>query len=336
MIGKPSHISLSVIVPCYNVEPYLDKSLRCLERQWGDRMDYEIILINDASTDATIEELNAFRTHHPDNVIVIDKPVNEGVAAARNSGLDIARGDWIVFFDPDDLLADRGYDRLIALTENGDFDILRFGVQPVWEGNEIPAADDMASLSIDWQGTSVEYILENSFGTCWSYLFKRTLLSGKRFPLLTICEDTVFNLEILLENKLMARTLTSIYYYIGRPTSTTNTKNYSRLNRHCDDIFQAINMIEGFKNGQSDAVQSRLKEHQFVFSPNLLTRLLLSDKKMGEVKEIVDALKKLTLFPLPGNLPNANFMMKVVNLAFMHPWLVPLLRPVYRIYRNRS
>lgn len=335
MVDKSSNISLSVIVPCYNVEPYLDKSLQCLERQWGDRTDYEIILINDASTDGTIDKLNAFCSHYPDNAIIIDKPKNEGVAAARNSGLDIACGNWIVFFDPDDLLADRGYDRLIALTEKGDFDILRFGVQPVWEGNEIPASDDMAPLSIDWQGTSVEYMLENSFGTCWSYLFKRELLAGKRFPLLTICEDTVFNLGILLENRLMARTLTSIYYYIGRPSSTTNTNNYSRLNRHCDDIFQAINIIEGFKDGQSEAVQRRLKEHQFVFSPNLLTRLLLSDKKMGDVKEIVAGLKKLSLFPLPDDLPNANFMMHVVNFAFKHQWLVPLLRPLYRMYRNR-
>ena len=335
MTGRPEYISLSVIVPCYNVEQYLDSSLKCLERQWGDRTDYEIILINDASSDNTINKLNDFRLRHPDNVIVIDKQQNEGVAAARNSGLDIARGEWITFFDPDDLLADRGYERLLSLTENSGFDILRFGVETIWEGKEIPSSDPLSPLSIDWQGTSVEYLLENSFGTCWSYLFKRTLLSGKRFPLLTICEDTVFNLEILLENKLMARTLTSIYYYIGRPTSTTNTKNYSRLNRHCDDIFQAINMIEGFKDGQSDAVLSRLKEHQFVFSPNLLTRLLMSDKKMEEVKEIVAALKNLSLFPLPKDLPNANFMLHVVNFIFKHQWLVPLLRPFYRMYRNR-
>ena len=58
MKGKMQSVSLSVIVPCYNVEQYLDRSLGCLERQWNGRTDYEIILVNDASTDGTIHKLN--------------------------------------------------------------------------------------------------------------------------------------------------------------------------------------------------------------------------------------------------------------------------------------
>lgn len=335
MTGRPENISLSVIVPCYNVAPYLESSLKCLERQWGARIDYEIILVNDASRDDTIKKLNDFRSQYPDNVTVIDKQQNEGVAAARNSGLDIARGEWIAFFDPDDLLADRGYERLLSLAENGGFDILRFGVEAIWEGNELPSSDPLSPLFVDWQGTSVEYLLENSFGTCWSYLFKRELLSEQRFPLLTICEDTLFNLTILLKNKLMARTLTSIYYYIGRHSSTTNMIDYVRLSRQCDDIFQAINLIEGLKDGQPEEVRQRLQRHQFVFSPNLLTRMLLSDKKLKSIKEIVAALKKLSLFPLPGNLPGADFMMQVLNVVFSHSFLIPLFRPIYRYHRSR-
>lgn len=336
MTEQQAAISLSVIVPCYNVEPYLDKSLQCLERQWGNRTDYEIILVNDGSVDGTIDKLNEFQERHPDYVKVIDKRQNEGVAAARNSGLDIARGAWITFFDPDDLMADRGYDRLLALTEKGDFDILRFGVERVWEGNPLPSSGDLDSqLSIDWEGTSVAYMLENTFGTCWSYLFKREVLDGHRFPPLTICEDTVFNLSVLLENRAMARTLHGVYHYIVRPTSATNTVNRARLSRHSDDILQAICMLEDFKQGQGEAVRRRLKEHQFVFSPNLLTRLLLSDKPLSGLKEHLAVLKGFGLFPLPKDLPGANLMMRLVNLAYQHPFLLPLLRLIYRKYRTR-
>ena len=332
MTGRPESISLSVIVPCYNVEPYLDGSLKCLERQWGARTDYEIILVNDASRDATINRLNNFRSRYPDNVIVIDKQQNEGVSAARNSGLDIARGEWITFFDPDDMLAEDGYERLLSLAEGGDFDILRFGVKIVADGEDVPSPDSAEPLNIDWRGTSVEYMLDNSFGTCWSYLFRHDLLTDRRFPPLSICEDTVFNLSILLQNKAMARAAGTVYYYMIHPSSATTTVDSNRLSRHCDDIFEAINILEGFKDGQNDAVKQRITKHQWVFSPNLLTRLLLSSRRISDIKEKVEGLKKISLFPLRGG----GVMSMLMNTVFKHPWLVPLFRPVYRLHRNRT
>ncbi len=332
MKEQQSPVSLSVIVPCYNVEPYLDQSLQCLEKQWNNRTDYEIIFINDASSDGTILKLNDFKSRHSDNVFVVDKEQNEGVSAARNSGLDIARGEWITFFDPDDALVENGYDHLLALAEKGNFDILRFGVKIIGEGKEIPISNS-ESLSLDWQGSSVEYLLENSFGTCWSYIFKRELLVNHRFPPLTICEDTVFNLSILLEDKTIARTSEIVYYYINHSSSLTNTVDTARLGRQCDDIFRAIHILEDFKNGQSEDVQSRLKKHQFVFSPNLLTRMLLSDKKLPYIKDTVKTLKHMGLFPLPDTLPGADFMMQIINFVFKHPFLVPLFRPLYRARR---
>ena len=324
-------ISLSVIVPCYNVERYLDKSLQCLERQWGNRTDYEMIFINDASRDGTIGKLNEFRSRHPEHVIVIDKQQNEGVSAARNSGIENARGAWSTFFDPDDVLTEGGYEHLLALTEQGTFDILRFGVEVVAEGKEISSTALTKPLTIDWQGTSVEYLLDNSFGTCWSYLFRRDLLANHRFPPLSICEDTVFNLSILLENKSMARSLGTVYYYMVRPSSATTTINASRLNKHCDDIYKAINILEDFKNGQSEVVQKRLMKHQRIFGTNLLTRLLLSDKPVTDIKQLVAGLRKVALFPLP----DGDLMSRLMNAAFGHLWLLPVLRPLYRLYRNR-
>lgn len=131
MVNKK--ISLSVIVPCYNVELYLDRSLGCLERQWNGRSDYEIIFVNDASTDNTLDKLKRFESLYPENVIVIDKKQNGGLGEARNSGMDVAQGEWVVFFDPDDALADKAYGSLLKLVETKDIDILSFGVTSVKE-----------------------------------------------------------------------------------------------------------------------------------------------------------------------------------------------------------
>lgn len=209
-------IALSVIVPCYNVEPYLDRSLGCLERQWNGRDDYEIILINDASTDGTTDKLNEFKQRHPNNVVVIDKTMNAGVAEARNSGLDIAQGQWIVFFDPDDALVDNGYDRLLELSEKVDCDIISFGVKAIsdqeWHDDD---CKQMIKPDIVWSGSSNDYILNYHFGLCWCYLFKRDVLNRHRFSNMVICEDTVFNLPIFLEKWNICRTDACIYIYIS-------------------------------------------------------------------------------------------------------------------------
>jgi len=335
MTDKKSPITLSVIVPCYNVEQYLDLSLHCLERQWEGRTDYEIIFINDASKDGTIERLKEFQLRYPDNVVVIDKQVNAGVSSARNSALDIARGMWITFFDPDDVLADNSYAKLMALAEQNDFDLIRFGVvvqNSVME--QIPVIS--VPMQINWQGSTLEYMQRFKFGISCCYLYKRTVLEGHRYPPLTICEDTIFNVSVLLDNHPIAQTDSKVYYYIVRPTSATNTINPARLNRHCDDIAYAITNLEDLKKVQIESVQNRIKAQQFVFAANLLTRMLLSDKPLSDIKHKVSELKRIGLFPLPHDLPGADFMLRVMNIVYRFPFLIPLFRPIYRKHRNKG
>lgn len=329
MTDKKSPITLSVIVPCYNVEQYLDLSLHCLERQWEGRTDYEIIFINDASKDGTIERLKEFQLRYPDNVVVIDKQVNAGVSSARNSALDIARGMWITFFDPDDVLADNSYAKLMALAEQNAFDLIRFGVvvqNSVME--QIPVISE--PMQIDWQGSTLEYMQRFKFGISCCYLYKRTVLEGHRYPPLTICEDTIFNVSVLLDNHPIAQTDSKVYYYIVRPTSATNTINPARLNRHCDDIYKAIGDLQDLKASQEESVQEKITEHQRLFSYNLLTRLLLSNQSVSKIKGKVKRLTELRFFPLYAG----GLMSRMLNLIFKHPWLVPPFRPVYRLYRK--
>ena len=329
-MSKNQDITLSVIVPCYNVEQYLDMSLHYLERQWDGRTDYEIIFVNDASKDHTIDKLNEFQARYPDNVRVIDKKENGGVSAARNSALDIAVGKWVTFFDPDDILAVNSYARLMEITEQEEFDILRFGVEIVEDGMPIPSPELTEPLKIDWRGNSLEYLLVNSFGTCWSYFFRKDLLIDNRFPQMSICEDTVFNLSILLQDRPMVRVLGKVYYYIVRRSSATNTINPERLTKHCDDIFKATGILQDLKSDQNIKVKQRITAHQWVFSFNILTRMLLSDKPVADVRTIVDGLKRFALFPLHGG----GVMSSLLNLVFNHPSLVPGFRPIYRIYRR--
>ena len=93
---------LSIIVPIYNVEPYLERCLRSLEDQDIPKADYEIICINDGSPDNSRELVISMQSEF-ENILLIDQE-NQGVSAARNKGMNIAIGAYIMMVDPDDYL----------------------------------------------------------------------------------------------------------------------------------------------------------------------------------------------------------------------------------------
>lgn len=101
-------VSVSIIVPCYNVAAYLDQ---CMESLAGQSMeDIEIICVNDGSSDRTAEILREWRDRDG-RVRVIDRK-NSGVSAARNSGMEAASGKYIGFVDPDDVVERNMFRRL--------------------------------------------------------------------------------------------------------------------------------------------------------------------------------------------------------------------------------
>jgi glycosyltransferase involved in cell wall biosynthesis len=100
--GAPRY---SIVTAVYNVIAYLDDFIASIERQ--DRTDLEVIAVDDGSTDGSLERLRVWQSRRPDLVTVVEK-ANGGQASARNLGLDRARGLWVTFTDPDDML-DEGY-----------------------------------------------------------------------------------------------------------------------------------------------------------------------------------------------------------------------------------
>lgn len=118
---------VSVIIPVYNVAEYLPFAMQsCIDQTLRD---VEFICVNDGSTDNSLEILNKY-AKLDERIIVIDKP-NGGVSSARNAGLSIATGKWIMFLDPDDYLAENACERVWIEGEEGRTDIINFGTEIV-------------------------------------------------------------------------------------------------------------------------------------------------------------------------------------------------------------
>jgi len=111
--------AISVIVPIYNMEQYLDRSIKSLLNQ--SFSDVEILLINDGSTDKSLDICKKYEKIDS-RIKVVDK-ANGGVSSARNKGLKIASGDYIGFIDPDDWIETNMYESLYRKITNADYDI---------------------------------------------------------------------------------------------------------------------------------------------------------------------------------------------------------------------
>ena len=116
---------ISVIIPTYNVEKYIDRCLTSLVDQTMDKKDFELILVDDCSTDKTPELLKQWEEKYPENIILIMLDENMRQGKARNTGLQHASGEYIAFVDSDDWVEPDYLTRLYDTAKSGDFDVVQ-------------------------------------------------------------------------------------------------------------------------------------------------------------------------------------------------------------------
>lgn len=195
-------VSVSIIVPCYNVAAYLNQ---CMESLAGQSMeDIEIICVNDGSSDRTAEILREWRDRDG-RVRVIDRK-NSGVSAARNSGMEAAAGKYIGFVDPDDVVERNMFRRLFDAAVEKDADVAVCGYHEFCDrgGMDMPESGWSPSAGFFPEEKAERFRRGTPWsrcaGTVWNKLIRRELLeeNGVRFvPGLRQGEDLYFCLMLL-------------------------------------------------------------------------------------------------------------------------------------------
>lgn len=200
-LKKP--IQLSVIVPVYNAMPYFAECMRSLLNQTFESM--EIIIVNDGSTDGSGEFAEIIAENFG-NVRVI-RQKKAGVSAARNAGIDAARGDYIGFTDADDFVEPDMYEKMLTAASEHSAQVVsaRFkcigsecsshaDAAPLFEAPTLLNRDDMAKLLPEMNTNKV-------FHFCWRNIFSKALLKSEKIRFnenIFVGEDTLFNMRALL------------------------------------------------------------------------------------------------------------------------------------------
>lgn len=219
--------AVSVIVPCYNVAPYVDECMSGLAEQTLGPM--EIICVDDGSTDGTLELL--YRWREKDNRLRVISQSNAGVSAARNAGLDAAEGKYVGFVDPDDRVDRRMFSRLLGAAEKNDADVVVCGCREFVEKDGVVVHE--GGWSPDDEFYPEERVEQFRRGSAWcrcvgpvyNKLVRRSLVEehSLRFVVgLKEGEDLAF-LLMLLPFAPRLRTLSDRFYHYRRerPGSAT-------------------------------------------------------------------------------------------------------------------
>ena len=126
---------LSIIVPCYNVENFIDRCLSSLTGQTLSKECYEIILVDDASTDRTWQHINEWEKKYPDLILAVHCDENGKMGRARNIGLSYATGEYVGFTDSDDWVEPEMFAALLAEAEKNKEDVVSCGHIRDYGGN---------------------------------------------------------------------------------------------------------------------------------------------------------------------------------------------------------
>ena len=249
-------MKISVIIPVYNTAEYLRQCVSSVLTS-KNQNEYEIILIDDGSTDGISPTLcDTLSSENPSNVRVIHQE-NAGLGGARNTGIEAAEGEYLLFLDSDDTLADKAVDRLIDTAKKHGCDIISFGIVSEDEGSgklspvgsNVFCSDTPFSLSDE-----PRFLL--SLPTACGRIWKKELFleSGIRFPSKVWYEDIRTTSKLFAIAKSILTVNDAYYKYLQRSGSIMHSENIDR-NGEIIDAFEDIlswyrenGLFEGYKD----------------------------------------------------------------------------------------
>ena len=224
---------ISVIVPVYKVEKYLDKCITSIVNQTYKNL--EIILVDDGSPDACPQKCDEW-AENDSRIKVIHKD-NGGLSSARNAALEIVQGDYISFVDSDDYIALDLYEKIVNLLKKDLFDII------VFDGNRIDSNGKIFSSTenikegvVNSEFALSELLKSNINSYVWDKIFKKQLFEDIKFPINRKWEDVATLYKVFMKTNAIYCYPEKMYFYLKRSESITKQ---SLDGKSLGDIFLA-------------------------------------------------------------------------------------------------
>ena len=308
-------IKLSIIVPVYNVEPYIRPCFESIFNQGLYDDEYEVIIVNDGSTDKSMEKIADIISQH-NNVTVINQE-NQGLSVARNNGIAKAKGEYILMPDSDDLLIDNSISIVLetALKTKADMVVADFLEA---KDNEIECIKDVHQKDFCFEEKTGEILFLNDLdpSRCqvWRTLYRREFLSNNciRFIPDIFFQDIPFTHECYMRAKKCIKASWQIYIYRRRYGAATASFSPLKAKSHIIAVANTWELRQ--MNNVSTDMKYKLEENLYYFFFQLVYKTVYSFRKISERNAVMD----LLLSTIPQLSFNHGFKQKLNTLRIRH------------------
>lgn len=262
---------ISVVIPVYGVEKYIEKCAESLFNQTLD--DIEFIFVNDCTKDKSIDVLVSVLEKYPsrkNNVKIIHHEVNKGLPQARKTGVEASSGDYIVHCDSDDWVDRTMYEHLLKKAVEADADLIFCDYYIYTNDNSITRFyKNIADLS-KWSIIK-RLLIETSLNPAWSIMAKKTLYDNVVFPKDNQSEDRTIVIQLCWYANKIASIAEPLYYYRKNMESISNQRDSNSLINRYQASCRNADIILNFLKKKECSLDLSNEIQTFVF--NLLTYL---------------------------------------------------------------
>lgn len=340
-MNKRNLVDVSFCLPVYNVGKYLEDCIRSIVSQPFNGTTYEIICVDDCSTDDSYEILTDLAEKYQ-QITVCQNEQNKGVSYSRNRLLDLAAGEYIWFVDPDDMLI-TGAASYVQKAKERQADVLLGNYVRIGEDGSCGAdlsdnhfdEDAIACTDrfqpVDAQGTPMS--------ACWAGVFRRDFLieNALRFNEKMIAqEDTLFYYLFPLRTKRIYKSQKYCYMYRIRSDSVMHARTDERMKKYYFSMLEMLRVYQRCK-ANKEYTSEKLIDDRILHSRQNVATCLASVQDDAFVAEQLRHIKREGIYPYPFRTAvfkgEGNFLLKV--LKFLMP--IEMVFHMYRyIYRHRA
>jgi glycosyltransferase involved in cell wall biosynthesis len=336
-------MKLSVIIPNYNDAKYIPQCLDSIINQKLKSDEFEIIMVNDGSTDNSLEVIQNYAKKYSEyKIIIIDKE-NEGVSVARNTALKIAKGKNIYFADSDDYIAENTLHIIIENLEKNNLDILTF------DCINTASYEQKKSKNIELVNTNLKvtdgmtYIANKNYhNAVWSYIVNKDFLLNTKLDFIKdlTLEDCVFTPNLFLKAQRMAYLNIDTYRYLQLNTnSIMRDNNLDNLNRNIKShilVMDELNKLIDSMN-KNDEIEKRIidrfKNRQQTLLFFLISKLVKTSYPIDKFKTAIHDFEELKTYPLNNfiSIKYNGLKYEILSRIFGYK---SILIPFTRVYRK--
>ena len=304
---------LSIIVPVYNVEKYIERCIKSILNQ--SFTNFELILVDDGSPDNCGKICDEYKKK--DSRIKVIHKKNGGLSDARNAGLNIATGKYIGFVDSDDIIHPQMYEKLYNCINKYNSDIVQCKFKKFKKIEDIEKSLNRHNESVE-EYTNKEAIIDmidnNKINVnTWNKLYKRELFENERFPKGKIHEDEFLTYKLIYKSNKVAYINEELYYYYQNDNGIMNGSNLLKWLDRIEALEERSNFF--LKNGDKDlydksntALFFALNKLYFIFKRNKQLK-----KEITYINLLKDKITK-TACILSDNIYLSKQNRKIVNL----------------------